>query len=294
MPFIIKETDDLTQKGTNTSFEYLLKSAMNYLDNENSNIVRWRSNIDLRKINFMSLDTAEKQKLIETHQVHPTDTGSVEVQVAMLSKRISKLSDHLQGNIHDFASRQGLLKMIGKRKRLLSFIKDKNVQRYQELVKKIGIRGWFQLMKKKQSKKKTQFKKKKNYPEKTAFANLEKASSTATTPKRSSTGIPKYVADRMARRIFFTAGIPTILGMSVFVVSYIIVTRNIAEIPPSSTIAISALFFLLGLAGLSFGILSASWDKEPGSFFGIENIPMNIQRAKAAFKPATQNFEDKS
>ncbi len=160
----------------------------------------------------MSLDTAEKQNLIETHQVHPTDTGSVEVQVAMLSKRISKLSDHLQGNIHDFAS----------------------------------------------------------------------------------SGIPKYVADRMARRIFFTAGIPTILGMSVFVVSYIIVTRNIAEIPPSSTIAISALFFLLGLAGLSFGILSASWDKEPGSFFGIENIPMNIERAKAAFKPATQNFEDKS
>ena len=89
----------------------------------------------------MSLDTAEKQKLIETHQVHSTDTGSVEVQVAMLSKRISKLSDHLQGNIHDFASRLGLLKMIGKRKRLLSFIKDKNVQRYQELVKKIGIRG---------------------------------------------------------------------------------------------------------------------------------------------------------
>jgi len=89
----------------------------------------------------MSLDTAEKQKLIETHQVHPTDTGSAEVQVAMLSKRISKLSDHLQGNIHDFASRQGLLKMICKSKRLLSFINYKNVQRYQELLKKIGIRG---------------------------------------------------------------------------------------------------------------------------------------------------------
>ena len=89
----------------------------------------------------MSLDTAEKQKLIESHQVHSTDTGSVEVQVAMLSKRISKLSDHLQGNIHDFSSRQGLLKMIGKRKRLLTYIKEKNIQRYQELVKKIGIRG---------------------------------------------------------------------------------------------------------------------------------------------------------
>ena len=69
----------------------------------------------------MTLDTAEKQKLIESHQVHPTDTGSVEVQVAMLSERISKLSDHLQGNIHDYASRQGLLKMIGKRKSCLLY-----------------------------------------------------------------------------------------------------------------------------------------------------------------------------
>ena len=152
----------------------------------------------------MSLDTAEKQKLIETHQVHATDTGSAEVQIAMLSKRISKLSDHLQGNIHDFASRQGLLKMIGKRKRLLSYIKDKNVQKYQDLVKKIGIRGWFPLMKKKQSKKKIINRKKKSISEKTAFANLDKESSTLINPKKKTSGIPKYVADRMARRIFFT------------------------------------------------------------------------------------------
>ena len=149
-------------------------------------------------------------------------------------------------------------------------------------------------MKKKQTKKKISNRKKKNLSDKSAFSNLENKPKTITAPKPSKSGIPKYVADRMAKRIFFTAGIPTIMGMSVFVVSYFIVTKNIAEIPPSSTIAISALFFLLGLAGLSFGILSASWDKEPGSFFGIENIPMNIQRAKAAFKPATQNFEDKS
>ena len=89
----------------------------------------------------MTLDTAEKQKLIESHQVHSTDTGSVEVQIAMLSERITKLSDHLQGNIHDFASRQGLLKMIGKRKRLLSYIKSKNLKNYQDLIKKLGIRG---------------------------------------------------------------------------------------------------------------------------------------------------------
>ena len=89
----------------------------------------------------MTLNTAEKQKLIESHQVHTTDTGSVEVQVAMLSERIAKLSDHLQVNIHDYASRQGLLKMIGKRKRLLSYIKVKSPQKYQDLIKKIGIRG---------------------------------------------------------------------------------------------------------------------------------------------------------
>ena len=149
-------------------------------------------------------------------------------------------------------------------------------------------------MKKKQAKKKNLNRKKKNQSETKVFSNLDKKSKIENTLKKSSSGIPKYVADRMARRIFFTAGIPTIMGMSVFVVSYVIVTKNIAEIPPSSTIAISALFFLLGLAGLSFGILSASWDKDPGSFFGIENIPMNIQRAKEAFKPATQNFEEKN
>ena len=141
-------------------------------------------------------------------------------------------------------------------------------------------------MKKKQGKKK-------KTSEGEAFRNIEKKVPTVISRTKQSSGIPKYVADRMARRIFFTAGIPTIMGMSVFVVSYIIVTRNIAEIPPSSTIAISALFFLLGLGGLSFGILSASWDKEPGSFFGIENIPLNIERAKAAFRPASQNFEEK-
>ena len=124
-----------------------------------------------------------------------------------------------------------------------------------------------------------------------AFKDLEKNDNPINT-KVQSNGIPKYVADRMAKRIFFTAGIPTLLGMSVFVISYIIVTKKIAEIPPSSTIAISAFFFILGLGGLSYGILSASWDRAPGSFLGLENIPLNIKRAKAAFKPASQNFDE--
>ena len=150
-------------------------------------------------------------------------------------------------------------------------------------------------MAKKRSKKNNSSKKnissKKISTQSNAFQNLDKEVKTTKTVVKSN-GIPKYVADRMAKRIFFTAGIPTLLGMSVFVVSYIIVTRKIAEIPPSSTIAISALFFILGLGGLSYGILSASWDITPGSFLGLENISLNIQRAKAAFKPASQNYDE--
>ncbi|HJM80269.1 MAG: 30S ribosomal protein S15 [Prochlorococcus sp.] len=89
----------------------------------------------------MSLDTTEKQQLINDHQTHGTDTGSVEVQVAMLSERISKLSLHLQENKQDFSSRQGLLKMIGRRKRLLSYVREKSEQRYTGLITKLGIRG---------------------------------------------------------------------------------------------------------------------------------------------------------
>ena len=95
-------------------------------------------------------------------------------------------------------------------------------------------------MKKKQGKKKNITKNKKKILDGDAFRNIEKKVPTITPKTKQSSGIPKYVADRMAKRIFFTAGIPTIMGMSVFIVSYVIVTRNIAEIPPSSTIAISA------------------------------------------------------
>ena len=89
----------------------------------------------------MSLNTEEKQNLINEHQSHATDTGSAEIQVAMLTKRISKLSDHLQNNIHDFSSRQGLLKMIGNRKRLLTYIRSKSEKRYASLISKLSIRG---------------------------------------------------------------------------------------------------------------------------------------------------------
>jgi len=65
----------------------------------------------------------------------------VEVQVAMLSERIQQLSGHLQKNIHDFSSRQGLLKMIGRRKRLLGYLRAQSEERYAALIEKLGIRG---------------------------------------------------------------------------------------------------------------------------------------------------------
>lgn len=89
----------------------------------------------------MPLTTTKKQELINSHQTHGSDTGSVEVQVAMLSERISQLTGHLQANKHDFSSRQGLLKMIGRRKRLLGYLRGISQGRYSQLISKLGIRG---------------------------------------------------------------------------------------------------------------------------------------------------------
>tara|TARA_Y100001968_G_scaffold245298_1_gene229370 strand:+ start:291 stop:725 length:435 start_codon:yes stop_codon:yes gene_type:complete len=106
--------------------------------------------------------------------------------------------------------------------------------------------------------------------------------------KSNNSGIPQYVANRMARRIAFTTGIPTLSGMGVFIGSYFLISKGIAEISPTVTLASSALCFLIGLLGLSYGILSASWDVKPGGFLGIENIKPNINRIKDAFK-STKN-----
>ena len=89
----------------------------------------------------MSLSPQSVQGILAEHQKHSKDTGSPEVQVAMLTERISRLSSHLQQNNHDFSSRQGLLKMIGRRKRLLGYVRDKSEQRYSDIISKLGIRG---------------------------------------------------------------------------------------------------------------------------------------------------------
>lgn len=89
----------------------------------------------------MSLTQERKQEIITGYQVHETDTGSADVQVAMLTERINRLSEHLKANKKDHASRRGLLQMIGRRKRLLSYIRNEDAQRYQALIQRLGIRG---------------------------------------------------------------------------------------------------------------------------------------------------------
>ena len=97
--------------------------------------------------------------------------------------------------------------------------------------------------------------------------------------------IPKTVANRMARRIVFTTGIPTLLGMGVFILSYFLIIKGITDVPPSITLTTSAVCFLVGLLGLSYGILSASWEDSAGSILGLENIRPNFSRLRSAFKP---------
>ena len=101
--------------------------------------------------------------------------------------------------------------------------------------------------------------------------------------------IPKNIANRMARRVAITTGLPTISGMGVFIISYLIVSRGIADIPPALTLLTSAGCFLLGLFGLSYGILSASWEDTSGTLLGIENIRPNIEKVIDTFKALTQN-----
>lgn len=88
----------------------------------------------------MALLQERKQELISEHQVHETDTGSVDVQVAMLTDRINTLSKHLQQNKKDYSSRRGLMKMIGQRKRLLAYLIKHDPERYKALIQKLGIR----------------------------------------------------------------------------------------------------------------------------------------------------------
>ena len=81
-----------------------------------------------------------KEEIIRENRTHDGDTGSPEVQVAVLTRRISHLTDHLRTHKHDFHSRRGLLQMVGKRRRLLKYLQKKDVERYRTLIAKLGLR----------------------------------------------------------------------------------------------------------------------------------------------------------
>lgn len=87
-----------------------------------------------------NMDKQKKQTIIESFKTHESDTGSPEVQVALLTERINHLNEHLKLHKKDHHSRRGLLKMVGKRRNLLNYVKDKDIERYRELIEKLGLR----------------------------------------------------------------------------------------------------------------------------------------------------------
>ena len=88
----------------------------------------------------MSLDTATKKQIMTDYATVDGDTGSPEVQVALLTKRINDLTEHVKTHKHDYHSRRGLLQLVGKRRRLLKYLADKDIARYRSLIERLGLR----------------------------------------------------------------------------------------------------------------------------------------------------------
>ena len=93
-----------------------------------------------RRAKDRMLTPEKKQSLITSHRTHETDTGSPEVQVALLTEQINRLSEHLKVHAHDHHSRRGLLKMVGQRRRQLAYLNKLDVERYRGIISKLGLR----------------------------------------------------------------------------------------------------------------------------------------------------------
>jgi small subunit ribosomal protein S15 len=85
------------------------------------------------------METLAKNTLIEQYRKHGTDTGSPQVQIALLSERINHLTDHLKSHRKDFSTRRGLLMLVGQRRRLLNYLKDRDIEGYRELIGRLGL-----------------------------------------------------------------------------------------------------------------------------------------------------------
>ncbi len=88
----------------------------------------------------MALQKVQKNDIVANFRVHETDTGSPEVQIALLTERINGLTGHLRANRHDHHSRRGLLKMVGQRRRLLAYLNKKDIERYRTTIQRLGLR----------------------------------------------------------------------------------------------------------------------------------------------------------
>jgi small subunit ribosomal protein S15 len=88
----------------------------------------------------LAINKEDKQEIIKEYQIHENDTGSPEVQLAILTHEINNLTEHLKIHKKDFHSRRGLLKKVGRRRRLLEYLKAKDIERYKSLIKKLGLR----------------------------------------------------------------------------------------------------------------------------------------------------------
>lgn len=89
----------------------------------------------------MSINLKNKEEIIKKYGKDAKDTGSAAVQIAMMSQKISELTEHLKVNAKDFSTKRGLLMLVGKRKRFLSYLKEQSIEEYRDLVKKLKIRG---------------------------------------------------------------------------------------------------------------------------------------------------------
>ena len=94
----------------------------------------------VRKSDIVALTAEQKKEILGQYGLHDTDTGSPEAQVALLTKRISDLTEHLKQHKHDHHTRRGLLLLVGRRRRLLGYLADIDIERYRSLIKRLGLR----------------------------------------------------------------------------------------------------------------------------------------------------------